>query len=276
MVIAQLSAFFGTDPVVGGLLGGIVIASFNLLGASLVFVWRNPSERALNGALGFAAGVMLAASFTSLIIPGIEVYSNGNPLPVLVGVVLGALFLDRSDLLVPHAHYLLTGRRRPDAANSGTGLPVDDDRLAGVVLFILAITLHNMPEGLAVGVGFGSGDLGTAIPLMLAIGIQNVPEGLAVSVAAINAGLNKRFYAAFTGIRSGLVEIPLAVLGAYAVQVVTPLLPYAMGFAAGAMLFVISDEIVPETHRGDADERVATLGLIVGVVVMLYLDISLG
>jgi len=241
-----------------------------------VFVWRNPSERALNGALGFAAGVMLAASFTSLIIPGIEVYSNGNPLPVLVGVVLGALFLDRSDLLVPHAHYLLTGRRRPDAANSGTGLPVDDDRLAGVVLFILAITLHNMPEGLAVGVGFGSGDLGTAIPLMLAIGIQNVPEGLAVSVAAINAGLNKRFYAAFTGIRSGLVEIPLAVLGAYAVQVVTPLLPYAMGFAAGAMLFVISDEIVPETHRGDADERVATLGLIVGVVVMLYLDISLG
>jgi ZIP family zinc transporter len=276
MVIAQLSALFGTDPVVGGLLGGIVIASFNLLGASLVFVWRNPSERALNGALGFAAGVMLAASFTSLIIPGIEVYSNGNPLPVLVGVVLGALFLDRSDLLVPHAHYLLTGRRRPDAANSGTGLPVDDDRLAGVVLFILAITLHNMPEGLAVGVGFGSGDLGTAIPLMLAIGIQNVPEGLAVSVAAINAGLDKRFYAAFTGIRSGLVEIPLAVLGAYAVQVVTPLLPYAMGFAAGAMLFVISDEIVPETHRGDADERVATLGLIVGVVVMLYLDISLG
>lgn len=276
MVAAQLSALFGTNPVLGGLLGGVVIASFNLLGASLVFVWRNPSKRALNGALGFAAGVMLAASFTSLIIPGIEVYSDGNPLPVLVGVVLGALFLDRSDLLVPHAHYLLTGRRRRDAANPGTDLPVDDDRLAGVVLFILAITLHNMPEGLAVGVGFGSGDLGTAIPLMLAIGIQNVPEGLAVSVAAINAGLDKRFYAAFTGVRSGLVEIPLAVLGAYAVQVVTPLLPYAMGFAAGAMLFVISDEIVPETHRGDADERVATLGLVVGVVVMLYLDISLG
>nr|WP_305794474.1 ZIP family metal transporter [Halomarina rubra] len=256
-------------------MGGVFIAALNLFGATLVFVWRDPSERAMDGALGFAAGVMLAASFTSLIVPGIETYSGGDPLPVLVGVLLGALFLDRSDVLVPHAHYLLTGRRRADAANPGDSLPVDDDRLAGVVLFVLAITLHNVPEGLAVGVGFGSGDPATAVPLMLAIGIQNVPEGLAVSVAAINAGLDRRFYAAVAGVRSGLVEIPLAVLGAYAVQSVTPLLPYAMGFAAGAMLFVISDEIVPETHRG-GHERVATLGLVVGVVVMLYLDISLG
>lgn len=152
---------------------------------------------------------------------------------------------------------------------------MDDERIAGVVLFILAITIHNMPEGLTVGVGFGSGDLGTAIPLMLAIGIQNIPEGLAVSVAAINAGLDKRFYAVFVGIRSGLVEIPLAVLGAYAVQTVSALLPYAMGFGAGAMLFVISDEIVPETHM-KGNERIATLGLILGTIVMLYLDISLG
>jgi ZIP family zinc transporter len=132
-----------------------------------------------------------------------------------------------------------------------------------------------MPEGLAVGVGFGSGDVAGAIPLMLAIGIQNIPEGLAVSVAAVNAGLNRRAYAVFTGIRSGIVEIPLAVLGAYAVQTISVLLPYAMGFAAGAMLFVISDEIVPETHTG-GHERIATLGTIIGVVVMLYLDISLG
>jgi ZIP family zinc transporter len=110
---------------------------------------------------------------------------------------------------------------------------------------------------------------------MLAIGIQNIPEGLAVSVAAVNAGLDRRAYAVFTGIRSGLVEIPLAVLGAYAVGAVSALLPYAMGFAAGAMLFVISDEIVPETHTG-GHERVATLGTILGIVVMLYLDISLG
>ena len=275
MVAEEFMRLFGSNPVVHGLVGGVVIALLNLLGASLVFVWRNPSARAMDGTLGFAAGVMLAASFTSLIIPGIETYSNGNPLPVLFGVALGALFLDRSDKLVPHAHYLLSGRRRTDAANPDTDLPVDDERLAGVVLFILAITLHNMPEGLAVGVGFGSGDLGTAIPLMLAIGIQNIPEGLAVSVAAINAGLDKRFYAAFAGIRSGVVEIPLAVLGAYAVQTVSALLPYAMGFAAGAMLFVISDEIVPETHA-KGHERVATLGTIFGVIVMLYLDISLG
>ena len=275
MVAVDVVQLFGGDPVVNGLVGGIVIATLNLLGASLVFVWRDPSERALDGALGFAAGIMLAAAFTSLIIPGIETYSNGNPIPVLVGVALGALFLDRSDILIPHAHYLVTGRRRSDASGSGQSLPIDDERLAGVMLFVLAITLHNMPEGLAVGVGFGSGDLGTAIPLMLAIGIQNVPEGFAVSVAAINAGLDRRAYAVFAGIRSGVVEIPLAVLGAYAVGAVSALLPYAMGFAAGAMLFVISDEIVPETHtRGH--ERVATLGTMFGVIVMLYLDISLG
>jgi len=275
VVVEPFVRLFGSDPIVHGLVGGLVIASLNLLGASLIFVWRNPSDRAMDGALGFAAGVMLAASFTSLIIPGIEIYSNGNPLPVLTGVVLGVIFLDQSDVLVPHAHYLLSGRRRKDAANPAETLPVSDERLAGVVLFILAITLHNMPEGLAVGVGFGSGDLSTAIPLMLAIGIQNIPEGLAVSVAAINAGLDRRFYAVFAGIRSGVVEIPLAVLGAYAVQTVSALLPYAMGFAAGAMLFVISDEIVPETHTG-GHERIATLGTMLGVVVMLYLDVSLG
>jgi ZIP family zinc transporter len=276
LVAEEFVRLFGSDPVVHGLVGGLVIASLNLLGASLVFVWRNPSDRAMDGALGFAAGVMLAASFTSLIIPGIETYTpGGSPIPVLLGLALGALFLDRSDVLVPHAHYLVSGGRRSDAANPDTDLPVDDERLAGVVLFVLAITLHNMPEGLAVGVGFGSGDLGTAVPLMLAIGIQNIPEGLAVSVAAINAGLDRRFYAVFAGVRSGVVEVPLAVLGAYAVQTVSVLLPYAMGFAAGAMLFVISDEIVPETHA-KGHERIATLGTVLGVVVMLYLDISLG
>jgi ZIP family zinc transporter len=265
---------FGADPVLNAFVGGVIIAGFNLFGASLVLVWRNPSERALDVALGFAAGIMLAASFTSLIVPGIEVYSDGNPIPVLVGVALGAAFLDRSDVLIPHAHYLLSGRKRSDAASPSESLPVGDERLAGVILFILAITIHNMPEGLAVGVGFGSGDLSNAIPLMLAIGIQNVPEGLAVSVAAINAGLNRRFYAVVAGIRSGVVEIPLAVIGAYAVQSMSTLLPYAMGFAAGAMLFVISDEIVPETHT-HGNERVATLGTIAGIIIMIYLDVAL-
>ncbi|WP_280585122.1 ZIP family metal transporter [Halorubrum sp. Boch-26] len=269
----------GTSPVIQALAGGLVISLLNLFGASLILVWRDPSERALNGLLGFAAGVMLAAAFTSLIIPGIEEYSGGNPVPTLIGVGIGALFLDRADALVPHAHYLLTGSRRTDAAKPNETLPVTDERVTGVVLFILAITLHNMPEGLAVGVGFGAaaGDpaqLGSALSLMVAIGLQNVPEGLAVSVAAINAGLDRRLYAAVAGIRAGVVEIPLAVLGAVAVATVEPLLPYAMGFAAGAMLFVISDEIIPETHRS-GHERVATLGLMAGVIIMLYLDIAL-
>jgi ZIP family zinc transporter len=183
----------GDHPVLQGLVGGIVIAFLNMLGALSVLVWRNPSERALDGALGFAAGVMLAASFTSLILPGIEI---GGILPVMVGVVAGALVLDRADAWVPHVHVLITGRIRDDEARDGAdGSRYEYRRVASVILFIVAITLHNMPEGLAVGVGFGSGNLGNAIPLMLAIGIQNVPEGLAVSVAALNAGLGSLFYA---------------------------------------------------------------------------------
>jgi zinc transporter, ZIP family len=262
----------GTDPVLQGLVGGVVIAFLNLIGALVILVWRNPSERSLDGALGFAAGVMLAASFTSLILPGIEI---GGILPVMAGVVLGALVLDRADAWVPHIHVLITGRVRADEAHDATDKSsFSHRRVASVILFIVAITLHNMPEGLAVGVGFGSGNLGNAIPLMLAIGIQNIPEGFAVAIAALNAGLNKLFYAAVTGIRAGLVEIPLALFGAWAVQVAQPLLPYAMGFAAGAMIYVISDEIIPETHtRGY--ERIATIGTILGVIVMLYLDVSL-
>ncbi len=272
----------GTNPLVQALLAGVVIATLNLFGASVVLVWRDPSERALDGALGFAAGVMLSAAYTSLILPGIE-HPEGGPLEVIAGILLGALVLDQADRWVPHVHYLVTGARREDANTAAAGGRVLDERLAGVVLFIVAITLHNVPEGLAVGVGFGAAATGTseaasigdALALMLAIGVQNVPEGLAVSVAAVNAGLDRRLYAVLTGVRSGVVEIPLAVFGAVAVGVADPVLPYAMGFAAGGMLFVIGDEIVPETHA-HGHERVATLGLMVGIVVMLYLDVVLG
>jgi ZIP family zinc transporter len=253
-------ALAGSSPIWQGLVGGVVITLMNTIGALLVLVWRRPSERFLDAALGFAAGVMLAASFTSLILPGIE---HGGIWPVLVGIAAGALVLDLADHVMPHLHAIMgfEGRYTP--------------RLKAVWLFILAITLHNMPEGLAVGVGFGSGDLTNAVKLMLAIGIQNIPEGLAVAVSALNIGLGAYFYASLVGVRAGLVEIPLAVFGAWAVQAAAPLLPYAMGFAAGAMLYVISDEIVPETHR-KGHERIATLGTILGVIVMLFLDISLG
>lgn len=262
----------GPNPIWQGLWGGLIITTFNLVGALAVLVWRNPSRRSLDGALGFAAGVMLTASFTSLILPGIEV---GGLLPVVIGMVLGVIMLDRADAWVPHVHVLVTGRRRVDAAQQAGADAPRRSGLSGVLLFIVAITLHNMPEGLAVGVGFGSGNLRDAFALMLAIGIQNVPEGLAVAVAARNAGMGSFWYAAFTGIRAGVVEIPLALFGAWAVHMAAPILPYAMGFAAGAMLYVILDEIVPETH-GNGHERIATFGTMFGVVLMLVLDIALG
>jgi ZIP family zinc transporter len=253
-------AVAGANTILQGLWGGIVITALNTLGALLILVWRKPSERFLDGALGFSAGVMLTASFTSLIVPGIE---HGGIWPVLIGMALGVILLDLSDHIVPHLH----------AISGQEGFMTK--RVRAVWLFIIAITLHNMPEGLAVGVGFGSGDLGNALKLMLAIGIQNIPEGLAVSVSALSAGLGAYFYASLVGVRAGLVEIPLALFGAWAVHVAAPILPYAMGFAAGAMLYVISDEIVPETHR-KGHERVATLGLMLGAAIMLYLDVTLG
>ena len=274
--------YVGTNPALQGLVGGLVIAGFNTLGALLILIWRAPSERALDGALGFAGGVMLAASFTSLILPGIEDYAGGNALPVVIGLLLGAIVLDRSEMWVPYVHRLITGRIDADMATDG-GVETAtaareqsvDGRIASVVIFIVAITLHNMPEGLAVGVAFGSGNVANALALMLAIGLQNVPEGLAVAVAAANAGLGSLFYAAVTGVRAGLVEVPIAVFGAVAVSLATPILPYAMGFAAGGMLYVIIDEIIPQTHaRGH--ERIASIGTIVGLVVMLYLDVALG
>ena len=251
---------FGHHPVVQGFVGGVVIALLNALGALAILVWREPSERFLDGALGFAAGIMLTASYTSLILPGIE---RGGVGAVIVGMTLGAALLYLGDAYIPHLH--------PVKGREGA----DTDRLRAVWLFILAITLHNAPEGLAVGVGFGSGDLSNAITLMLAIGIQNLPEGLAVAVSALNVGLGAAFYAGVVGIRAGLVEIPMAVLGAWGVHFAAPALPYAMGFAAGAMIYVIGHEIVPETHR-KGHSRVATFGLMAGVMVMLWLDVMLG
>ena len=263
---AWVTATFGTQPVLLGLLAGIVIAGMNMLGALAIVPWRNPSGRQLDAALGFAAGVMISASFTSLILPGIEF---GGLWPVVGGIVLGVAVLDRADAWIPHVHVMVTGRKRDDAAAGGS------DRMTSVILFIVAITLHNMPEGLAVGVGFGSGHIDEGLALMVAIGLQNIPEGLAVAVAARNAGMGGLWYAAFVGARAGAVEIPLAVLGAWAVSFTAPLLPWAMGFAAGGMLYVILDEIIPETH-GRGHERIATLGTMVGLLVMLVLDVMLG
>jgi ZIP family zinc transporter len=241
------------------LIGGCVCALFNLLGATPVLLFKRAPERVVNIGLGFSAGIMLGASFTSLIIPGTEA---GGPVPVLLGIVLGAALVTLADQLLPHMH-LIIGK---EGANSS--------RIRGIWLFVIAITIHNMPEGLAVGVGFASGDIGAATVLMLAIGLQNIPEGLSVGFSLLATRSYCRRLAYLASVASGFVEPPLALLGALAASVSKSMLPYAMGFAAGAMLFVISDEIIPESHRA-GHERLASYGLMAGLVLILALDLML-
>lgn len=242
------------------LLGGLFTTLLNALGAIPVLFFKEMPQRVSDVGLGFAAGVMLAASFTSLIVPGIEL---GGIIPVIIGIILGAIMVNLADAIIPHMHVII-GKE---------GLA--SDRLKGVWLFVLAVTLHNMPEGLAVGVGFGSGNIREAIVLMLAIGLQNIPEGLSIGFSILAEGSKSRMYAYLIAILSGFVEAPLSLVGAGTIFIMKQVLPYAMGFAAGAMIFVISDEIIPETNR-IGHEKWSTYGLIAGFIIMLYMDVILG
>jgi ZIP family zinc transporter len=237
-------------------------------GALPVLFLRRISEMMRDSLLGFSAGVMLAASFFSLIIPGLayaETTHGHRMMAVLVvvaAVLLGAAVLAFLNRRLPHEHFIL-GR-------SG----VQSKSLRRVWLFVIAITLHNFPEGLAVGVGFGSGDIANATTLAIGIGLQNAPEGLAVALALAAHGYRRRD-AVLIATATGLVEPIGGLLGVAAVTAFAPLLPWGMGFAAGAMIFVISNEIVPETHR-KGHENAATGGLMIGLAVMMFLDLSFG
>ena len=246
----------GKNLVLLGFLGGLFIAALNTLGVTPVLFVSKISQKLQDAALSFGAGVMLAAAFTSLIVPGTETY---GVLPVLVGIVLGATLLAFADRILPQMHFII-GRE---------GLKTE--RIRGIWLFVIAITLHNIPEGLAVGVGLGSGDIPKGLSLMAAIGLQNIPEGLAVGFSLLATGLYTRRQSYTAGVISGIVEPPMALLGAWAVSISHSALPYAMGFAGGAMIFVISDEIIPETHK-PGNERSSSLALIVGLITMLVLD----
>jgi ZIP family zinc transporter len=260
MSLIELLSLLGSDnPILLSLLGGSVCALFNMIGATPILLLKQIPEKLLNVSLGFSAGIMLGASFTSLIVPGTRI---GGAAPVLFGIVMGAIMVTLADQLLPHMH-LIIGRE------GGTS-----NKVRGIWLFVMAITIHNMPEGLAVGVGFASGNIAAAVALMLAIGLQNVPEGLSVGFSLLATRSYSRRFAYLASVVSGFVEPPLAMLGALALSFSKSMLPCAMGFAAGAMLFVISDEIIPESHRM-GHERMASYGLITGLVAILALDLML-
>lgn len=224
------------------------------LGALPVLFTRKVSDRLMDGLLGFAAGVMLAATAFSLLVPAIELGGVGI---AVLGMITGALFIDLADRLIPHAHFI-SGPEGPSSS------------LRRIWLLMIAITLHNFPEGLAVGVAFGSGDIPTARVLAIAIALQNMPEGLAVALPLVREK-HSRWRALLYATLTGLVEPIAGLLGAAAIQFARPLLPFGLAFAGGAMLFVVSDEIIPETHRRGF-ERVGTVGVILGFVVMMFLD----
>ncbi|WP_347311471.1 ZIP family metal transporter [Defluviimonas sp. SAOS-178_SWC] len=251
-----------------GLMGGLVAAAATTAGAIPVLVGRSMSQRTSDTMLGFAAGVMLSASYFSLILPGIEVATGlyGSlvwaALVAGAGIALGAGFVAWLNATLPHEHFV-TGHEGADSA-----------ALARIWLFVIAITIHNFPEGLSIGVSFGGGDVANGLSVMTGISLQDIPEGLAVAVALTGRGYS-RGRAFFVATLTGLVEPVGGLIGAAAVSVASDLLPWGLTFAAGAMLYIISHEILPETHRNGHQDR-ATAGLIFGLVLMMVLDVTLG
>jgi ZIP family zinc transporter len=261
-MLSELGAWFrDLNPVWQATLAGTGTWALTVLGATGVLAVRHVRRRPLDAMLGFAAGVMVAASCWSLLIPSIE---RGGVSPAVIGMLLGAAFLFALDKALPHLHPQF------EASLGTEGPRVGWER---TVLLVSAITLHNVPEGLAIGVAYASGEFGAATALAIGIGMQNFPEGLAVSMPLRREGLG-RWRALWYGQLSAIVEPVAAGLGAAAVLAIGALLPYALAFAAGAMLYVVIEEIIPETDRG-GNIDVATLGFIGGFAVMMTLDNAL-
>ena len=261
------------SPVMQALIGTLFTWAVTALGAGLVFFFKAINRKVLDAMLGFASGVMIAASFFSLIAPAIEMSESMGTRSWLVaglGFLAGCLFLFAADRLLPHMHVVGNVEREEGVSNNWRKS----------ILLVSAITLHNIPEGLAVGVAFGAvaanlpeASLAGAMALALGIGIQNFPEGAAVSVPLRRLGVS-RSRSFFWGQLSGMVEPIAGVLGALAVVLFRPILPYALCFAAGAMIYVVADELIPEAHAGHSD--IATMGLVVGFLIMMSLDVGLG
>ena len=243
-------------PVLGGFIGSLLAGLATGVGALPVFFFKKIPQKIIDALLGFSAGVMLAASFFSLIIPALD---TGGLYVTLIGIILGVVAIFLANEYLPHEH-LVKGIEGYHYL-----------RIKRVWLFVFAITIHNLPEGLAVGVGFGTGDVKEAVVLALAIALQNAPEGLAVAFSLMTT-LKYTARCSFTvALLTGLVEPIAGVLGAYLTTISHALLPYAMAFAGGAMIYVVSNEIIPESHRL-GHEKQASLGLIIGFLIMLILD----
>lgn len=266
--------FTHSHPVIQALLAGMFTWALTAFGAALVFAAKEFSQKIFDAMLGFAGGVMIAASFWSLLAPAIEMsYHSGMIpwLPAASGFLFGTIFLRMIDKVLPHLHLGFSTKE-------AEGIKTSWQRS---VLLVLAITLHNIPEGLAVGVAIGAVASGlpeatmtAAIALTVGIGIQNIPEGFAVSVSLRREKMS-RFKSFWYGQLSAVVEPVAAVFGAAAVILARPLLPYALGFAAGAMIFVVVEEVIPESQRNGHTD-LATAGTILGFLVMMILDVAFG
>jgi ZIP family zinc transporter len=258
-----------TNVTLLGLAGSLVAGLGTGAGALPIFFIKRITPQTQGALLGFGAGVMLAATSFSLVIPGIEAAQKlvANQLLaaaiVVAGILLGGGFLWLANRYFPHEHFI-----------KGAEGTAESNRLRQVWLFVIAITLHNFPEGLAVGVGFGGGDVANGIALTVGIGLQNFPEGLVVAIALLGEGYRRRSVFG-VALLTGLAEPIGGIIGALVVSIAAVILPWGMAFAAGAMLFVISDEIIPESHRLGTEKQ-ATLGVMVGFVLMLFLDVALG
>jgi ZIP family zinc transporter len=264
-----------TNPFILAALTGLFTYFMTALGAAGVFLHRNPSARLMDVMLGFSAGVMLAASFWSLLAPSLSIAKERGGLvwlPTALGFAVGGLSLWGLDKVMPHIHSLVPGVQIHE------GIPT---RLRRPTLLMLAITLHHIPEGLAIGVAAGavgagvpSASVGAAIALGLGLGLQNLPEGLAVSMMLVREGASRR-RGFFLGQATGIVEPFAAIAGVALVTLSSALLPYALAFAAGAMVYVVVEELIPECHRsGHADS--AVLASILGFTLMTVLDLALG
>lgn len=256
-----------SNIILVGVLASLGAGLMTGVGAVPVLFGRSVSRRLNDMMLGFAAGVMISASYFSLILPGIEaageLYGSRATAALIAGagIALGAAAVAAMNELLPHEHFL--------AGHEGR----DVEKIARIWLFVLAITIHNFPEGLAVGVGFGGGDLENGLSLAAGIGLQNAPEGLAVAVALKGQGYGKSF-AFVVALLTGLIEPFGGLLGVAAMQASAVALPWGLAFAAGAMLYIISHEIIPETHRY-GHQNAATLGLVTGLILMMVLDVTL-